>query len=139
MRRLAVIGVVIGLLAGAVFAYAAHDAQSGHNAPAPKQHFQVRAHVRGLYPGASKNLKVRIKNHTGRRVRVTKLRVLVRRASNGCRRSSLHAHRPRREFRLQPHSGRTMKVGVAMRRSAPNACQGRKFRLRINARIKHRT
>jgi hypothetical protein len=139
MRRLALIATAIALLGGSVFAYASHRSESVgpfSSSPVFGKKVGVFAHVGGLYPGARKFLRVEIANPRQHRVTVRRIRVSADRANPGCAASVLTFTPPTRLFGITPLSVRTVKVPVRMRLSAPDACQGGKFKLRIHSRLR---
>jgi hypothetical protein len=139
MRRLVLIAAAVALFGGAVFAYASHRSSSSgayQSAPVFGKKVGVYAHVGGLYPGAKKPLRVEIVNPRHGRVTVTRLRIRAHRPNPGCPASVLKFTSPSRPVHIRPQTVRTVKVPVRMRPSAPDACQGGKFRLRVHSRLK---
>jgi hypothetical protein len=124
------IAAALLLGAGAVGALAA--AHGG----APKQgaaSLHVSGHIAGLYPGASRQMRVRVRNGSDHPVRLRLVRARVQSASPFCRRSNLIVRRSRRRLRIPAYRNRWIRLRVTMPSTAPDGCQGATFRLRFRA------
>ncbi|MGH7315796.1 MAG: hypothetical protein ACREJS_05995 [Candidatus Rokuibacteriota bacterium] len=120
----------------------AHNAGAGHavlagtrSATRDAPRFSVRGKVGGLYPGARKNMKIRIANPNPYPLRLRWLRVRVRNSNvRGCARRWV---RPRRELKLSffvpPRSRARASLPVTLSRRAPSICQGATWPLRFRA------
>jgi hypothetical protein len=135
MKRLVLIASAMALLGGAVLAYASHGTERS-SSPVSGKRVHVTAHVRGLYPGSRKYLRVKVRNPTQRPATLGRLEVETHRARAGCRASNLRIHRYRRPVRIRQHAGRTVKVRIRMSPLASDACQGGTFRLRFHFRLR---
>jgi hypothetical protein len=92
--------------------------------------FRIRGHVEGLYPGATKWMRLRVRNPNPFAIRVTRIRTSVRPASgSAC---------PAKSMRIKPFNGSRrvpavgtarVKVRVIMRLGAPDTCAGQRHRL----------
>ncbi len=141
MRRpLTHLGVALAIAAGAGAAYGqitrtgAGQSPSGSPSAPVNRTLHLRGHVRGLYPGSHRRLTVAIRSRgQNPPVVVRSVKARVRSASAGCPTSSLRI----RSFRgSKPidggHLGR-VRLRARMSRSAPETCQGARFRLRYRA------
>ncbi len=143
MRRLAHTLAFAALLSGATFAYAnlsgalEHAPPSFENAAsAGKAKGKVRGNVDGLYPGAVRVLRVRVRNRFAFPVRVVQLRTKVKHASPDCTRQYLKVRRVKRPKKLlEPEAKRRIRVKAQMLPTAPDACQGARWPLRFRARF----
>jgi hypothetical protein len=93
--------------------------------------------VTGLYPGATKQLVLTLRNRTHRRLAVRRIRIRnVSTTKAGCTASSsnLAIQQPARPtLRLRPGSQRRITVPISMPNSVADACQGAVFKLRYSA------
>src|SRR5204863_446583 len=93
--------------------------------------------VTGLYPGATKQLVLTLRNRTHRRLAVQRIRIRnVSTTKDGCAASvdNLAIKQPvRRTLRLQPGGRRRITVPVSMPNRVAEACQGAVFRLHYTA------
>lgn len=99
-------------------------ARKQSNAP-----LRVTGHVRGLAPGVSRPLPVRIRNRYGDPVLIQRLRVLVEDASSDCPASNLRVSRFRGRKSVSVGGVRRIRLRVTMRTDAPDACQRERFPL----------
>jgi hypothetical protein len=111
-------------------------ALEGSGTPASKNGFRMRARARGLFPGAKRPLRLRISNPNRFAIKVTTVRVRIRRDLKhpGCYpRRYLRATRLREPVRVPPRSIRRTRtrLTIKMRVSAPDACQRAVFPLRL--------
>jgi hypothetical protein len=98
--------------------------------------FYMRARVQGLFPGARRPLHLRIRNPNRFAIKVTEVRVHIRRDLRRprCRpRRYLRATRLREPVRVPANSIRRTRTRLAirMKASAPDACQRAVFPLRL--------
>ncbi|HEX6843776.1 MAG TPA: hypothetical protein VF235_01555 [Actinomycetota bacterium] len=94
--------------------------------------FWISGKVRGLYPGRVKTVKVTVRNPSARRLRVTRLAATVSSTTAACPRRAVRVKPWRGELRVPPHSARRVRLAVRMRPTAPDGCQGIRFRLRYH-------
>jgi hypothetical protein len=108
--------------------------------------FSLRATARGLFPGAKKPLRVKISNRSRFAIKITSIRVRVKRDRThvSCppkkyvrttrfprsigRRAGRRVSRP---IRVRPRRSRRVKLAITLLYSAPDACQGAAFPLRL--------
>jgi hypothetical protein len=100
--------------------------------------FHMRAKAGGLFPGARRPLRLRIRNPSRFAIKVTKVRVQIRRDLSRPRcypRRYLRATRLREPVRVPAESMRRTRtrLEIRMKVSAPDACQHAVFPLRIRA------
>jgi len=95
---------------------------------------RVRAQIRGLYPGRSAYLWVRVRNTGDGPVVLTLVRTRVRDASQECAASNLRVHRFRGGRWIPAHGLVRVRVRVRMSPDAADACQGVRFPLTLHAR-----
>jgi hypothetical protein len=139
-RPLVLLVLALATVAGAAHALAGAKATSPGTAAAAavdgQSGLRVHARVRGLlYPGVRRPLVLRVSNPAGRRAVVLRARVRVRRASRGCPRGSLRLQRFRGKLHVRPRGRRTLRLRARMKRTAPDACQGAGYRLRVRTRV----
>ena len=85
--------------------------------------------VGGLYPGHRVKLRVRYRNPYSFPIRIYKVKVRARGTAQCPARHLMRPKTPR--LRLPSHSSVASKIRVGMRRSAPDACQGVRFAVRV--------
>ena len=95
----------------------------------------VRGHVRGLYPGASKRLRVVVRNRAEVVVRLERLDVRVADASPRCRAANVTVRGFEGSKPIPAGGRRRLRLRARMRAAAPNACQGARFPLTFTARV----
>jgi hypothetical protein len=102
-------------------------------AASSKPKLKIRGSVRGLYPGARKSLILKVKNRQRYPLRVKSLKVKVGRSNKrGCARRWIRPKRRVRVSLLVPARTRAfVSYPIKMRRRAPNACQGARWKLRF--------
>ncbi|HET6830008.1 MAG TPA: hypothetical protein VFH44_01540 [Solirubrobacterales bacterium] len=135
MRRLLIISTLALLLASAGLV-AADQSGSVKSDGARQAAIAIRGHVTGLYPGASKWLRLRLHNRSRRDLLVTSVRARVLDPGDDCPARTLQT-RPRKLRRLVP--GRTsarIRYRVGMIKRAAKSCQGERFPLRYRARVR---
>jgi hypothetical protein len=133
---LAALGLVAlaGAAHGVVITADVHPPR-GEAAARSKQGLKVTGGVRGLlYPGVPRTLVLRVSNQLRRPVRVTSLKVRVRKVSRGCPKRYLAVRRFRGRPRVRARRTRRVRLRVMLPRAAPDSCQGAVFRLRYSAR-----
>ena len=99
-----------------------------------KSSFGIKGRVRGLYPGARKPLRVRLINHHRFPIKVRSVRIRVLKGNHvGCGRRWI---RPKRVINISvkvPGKSRAFaSYPVRMRKAAPQACSGAKWKLRFS-------
>jgi hypothetical protein len=103
----------------------------------------MRARAGGLFPGAKRPLRLRIRNPNRFAIKVTKVRVRIRRDLKhpGCYpRRYLRATRLREPVRVSAKNIRRTRtrLKIRMRMSAPDACQRAVFPLRLKGKAVRR-
>ncbi|MDX6490453.1 MAG: hypothetical protein QOD43_698 [Gaiellaceae bacterium] len=93
----------------------------------------VAGSIKGLYPGARKRLRLKIRNRLGVRMKLTSLTVLVRDGRWNCRGANVRVGRFRGRLLLPPRRRRAVTLVVSMPKTAPDPCQGAVFRLVFRA------
>ncbi|MDX6588670.1 MAG: hypothetical protein QOI31_3143 [Solirubrobacterales bacterium] len=109
------------------------DAPSVVERPSPK--IQVRGHVKGLYPGARKSMKVRVSNRLSQKVSLVSVKARVSDASPTCSRSNLSVTRFKGHKPIRAHSRTKVRTKVTMNETTPDACQGARFPIKFKARV----
>jgi hypothetical protein len=97
----------------------------------PRLH--LSGHVKNLYPGARKRIRVRVENRFDHPVRLRFLRGKARATSRRCSRHNLTIGHSRRHPWIPSHGSRPVRFRIGMRARAPNACQGVSFPLHFTA------
>jgi hypothetical protein len=87
--------------------------------------------VGGLYPGRRVALRVRYLNPYSFPIAIHKVRVRARGTALCTARHLMRPKTPRRPVRVPSRSSVASKIKVGMRRSAPDACQGVRFAVRV--------
>jgi len=95
--------------------------------------FTIKGDARGLYPGRRARLAVTVSNRNDFAIRVTSIRVRVGNAT-GCARTNLAVGNFRGTLRVGAKRKRRVWLPIAMRRSAPDACMGARFKLTYSGR-----
>jgi hypothetical protein len=97
--------------------------------------FSLRAVARRLYPGGKRPLRVKISNRSRFPIKVTRIRIRVKRDRTHAAcppRKYVRKTRLRRPMRVGPRSSRRVRLAIKLRYKAPNACQGAVFPLRLH-------
>lgn len=92
-------------------------------------HFTVKGKVKGLYPGISKPLKLRLTNPNDAPISVKLVTVKARSTTVSCPSSAVKATKFKGNKRIGAHRTAKIKVKIRMKATTPDACQGAKFRL----------
>jgi len=92
-------------------------------------HFTVKGKVKGLYPGSSKPLKLRLTNPNDAPISVKLVTVKARSTTVSCPSSAVKATKFKGNKRIGAHRTAKIKVRIRMKATTPDACQGAKFRL----------
>jgi hypothetical protein len=95
---------------------------------------EASGHVRGLYPGATERMPVLVRNRNSHPVRVRWVGATSRDARPGCSRRELVVRPSRRRVVIPARAARTVTIGIGLRATAPNACEGARWPLRLLAR-----
>jgi len=133
MRRLALIGALAALLAGAVLARAAFQNRAGP----PVHHSRLltfEGKAKHLFPGDHTNLRVRVHNRSSTEFILQSLRTDVRSGAEGCDRSNLKTGELRRPKTVPAGGNLKLRVPVTMVPRAPDECQGVRFPLKLHGR-----
>jgi hypothetical protein len=96
--------------------------------------FSLRATARGLFPGKKRPLRVKISNHSRFAIKVTRIRVRVKpdRTHASCPPDKyVRKTRLTKSIRVRPRSSRRVRLAIKLLYSAPHACQGAAFPLRL--------
>ena len=91
--------------------------------------FSIRGSVRGLYPGRTIRMRVRVENPLTVSIRVRSITARVRSPRSGCPARALVVRPWRGSVRIAPRRVRVLRLRVMMRRTAPNACRDVRFAL----------
>ena len=92
-------------------------------------HFTVKGKVKGLYPGSSKPLKLRLTNPNDAPISVKLVTVKARSTTVSCPSSAVKATKFKGNKRIGAHRTAKIKVKIRMKATTPDACQGARFRL----------
>ncbi|MGZ5315886.1 MAG: hypothetical protein ACXW0S_08615 [Solirubrobacterales bacterium] len=95
---------------------------------------RLSGHVGGLYPGASKRLRLAVRNPGDATVFVTAISTRVGGAGPGCGARNLRVSGRRMRKPVPPRATVYVGVRAIMRSDAADACQRRRFPLQFNAR-----
>jgi hypothetical protein len=134
-RRIAVATklTLVCLLLAAALAQASEfrrtPAGDGLATAARAPHFTVKGKVKGLYPGSSKALKLRVTNPNDAPITVKLVTVKVRSTTVACPSSAVKATKFKGNKRVGAHRTTKIKVKIRMKATTPDACQGARFRL----------
>jgi hypothetical protein len=127
------------LLAVAVGAYAELGGSTGGVTAPRAEHkrsaVRIKGHVTALYPGVPAILHARARNRAPRPVRLMRVKARVRSGAPGCGRRYLRTKRIHPRRIISPHRKRRLPIKVRLRASAPDACQGVRFRLHYRTRV----
>jgi hypothetical protein len=96
--------------------------------------FSLRAIARRLFPGGRRPLRVKISNHSRFPIKVTRIRVRVRRDPTHAScppRTYVRKTRLRRPVRVARRRSRRVRLALKLLYKAPDACQGAVFPLRL--------
>jgi hypothetical protein len=95
--------------------------------------FQITGKLRGLYPGKRKIMTIKIKNPNNFPIVVKEMRVEVKRSNKpGCGPKWIKARKRFLISLLVPARARAFaSLPVTMKRTAPDACKGARWRLRF--------
>ena len=104
-------------------------AGDGFATAARAPHFVVKGKIKGLYPGSSKPLKLRLTNPTDAPLTVKLVTVKVRSTTVSCPSSAVKATKFKGNKRIGAHRTAKIKVKIRMKVTTLDACQGTKFRL----------
>ncbi len=103
--------------------------------------FSVNGRAVGLFPGASRALRIRVVNPYRFAIKVTSLSVRVKPdlARRACPpRSYIRVSKLARGLRVPRRSSRRTSLRVRMLASAPDSCRGARFPLRLSATARKR-
>lgn len=130
-RRLFATVLTAGALA---LTTAVATASSGHGHHGTTARFTLRGHVRRLYPGVHRKLKIVVHNPGRHAVTVRSITTHVSAVSPACKARNLHVSAFRGRLRVPARKSRGVFVRVWMRPDSPKACQGGVFRLTFHGR-----
>jgi hypothetical protein len=102
----------------------------------PADSVRLSGHVVGLYPGGARPFRVRVEN-TGRRpLIVLSVKAFVKNPSASCSAWNVSVRPYRGHLRLPQRARRWVRLTIAMRADAANACQRATFPLVYRARVR---
>jgi hypothetical protein len=138
MRKPGAIALVLGLC---VATWAQADpggprASTARIGPVKRPVVTLSGSVSGLYPGAIRRLPVTFVNRTRSKVVLQRMTVRVLLARRGCEARELVVSRLPRRLRISRRRRARAWLTVWLSRTAPNACQGARFTLRVRARVR---
>ena len=138
MRPLATACMLAVLLGIATFAYASIVGTPEYPQAAKKSKgIRITGSVEGLNPGVPATLSAKVKNNSGRTVKVKSLRVTVGDAGPACPRNLLTVQKAKTKKKaLKPRKTHTMPMTITLSAGVPDACQGAKFPLQFKAKAK---
>lgn len=119
----------IGLVSVAALGLTAPRENGGNPALTVTQ----RGPVAGLYPGRSTRLSVEVRNGSRKALRLQRVDARLKRAVPGCPTSALHLGRARTDQVLRPGRTVVVRLPIALDRTAPDGCQGRRVALALRA------
>jgi hypothetical protein len=93
--------------------------------------FKVKGRAKGLYPGRTRKMRVTVTNLTAFPIVVKRVVAAVRPPGDGCKPKNVGVKPWRGRLRVGAHGHRRMKMIVRMKPRTPDACQGKRFRLRF--------
>lgn len=132
MRTSLAIALVLGLC---VAAWAEADPGGTSPAASPTRAKRplvtITGSTSGLYPGRRARLPVTFVNRSRSALVLRRITVRVRRARRGCEARELTVGRFPRSVRIRARRRVRVWLPVTLRRTAPNACQGARFPLRV--------
>ncbi len=96
---------------------------------------QVKGKVKGLYPGSTRTMKVKVANRSRQKVRLVSIRARRQAASAACSKKNVKAKRFKGRTRLPARSKVKVPLIVRMKPTAPDACQGALFPITFRARL----
>jgi hypothetical protein len=142
MRAKATYLLVAITLASCGVAYAAlSDGRDGNAARPAKASYasasdvRVSGHVKGLFPGARKGLRLKVRNGSRRWAIVRAVKADVTSGAGDCSPRYLSTVPKNLRYpRIRPHKTRRIGVRIRMWPGAPDACQGVRLPLRFKVR-----
>ena len=134
MRRL-ILFTVLALLAAGAGLVAAQPREDAPARAAAKPAIAITGKVEGLYPGASKRIRLKLNNRSRRTLVIKSVRAHVTSPGGGCSARSLQAKRKRVRIRVPGRKSRKLRYPIRMRATAVDACQGKRYPLRYRARV----
>lgn len=102
------------------------------SAAAASRGFEISGSVRGLYPGASRKLRLVVTNRHKFAIIVRSISTAVGSRAAGCRGSNLTVTRFAGRLKVRAHSSAHTSVRVTLKSTAPDPCQGVVFRLKYS-------
>jgi hypothetical protein len=136
LKRLTLIAAIAALAAAAIVSAQPSSPKFAPERAKAKPAVSIRGHVGGLFPGATKPLRLKLRNRTARPVVIKSVLAKVRRAAPGCSKRNLVVKKKRLRRRIRGGAGGRAKLKVSMVADAADACQGAKFKLRYKAKVK---
>jgi hypothetical protein len=134
MRRL-ILFTGLALLAAGAGLVVAQPREDAPARAADKPAIAITGKVEGLYPGASKRIRLKLNNRSRRTLVIKSVRARVKSPGGGCSARSLQAKRKRVRIRVPGRKSRKLRYPIKMRATAVDACQGERFPLRYRARV----
>jgi hypothetical protein len=143
MPRLLPILIVLGIAGAGVAVHEHHSppAPTGLQMVASTKGFRLSGlRVRGLYPGVTRPMTVKIKNPYAFSIKVPKVKARVATATNvpGCSGvpGNLTVKAPKGALVVPKRKTKTLVLQIAMPSTVANACQGAAFKITLSARAK---
>lgn len=135
-RTATLAALVAVVLAG--FVFGGRDANPRHVGPSPEAanspvvpEFLLSGSVRGLFPGRTAWLPVRVRNPFPFPLVVTLIHARVKSAGPGCSARNLQVEPIRGEWLIDPGATTRLHLKAGMSKTAPDTCQGLEFPLRF--------
>jgi hypothetical protein len=127
--RSPILAILLGvsLLAGSVAVAAVLAHQDAGRAVKP---FRITGHVRGLFPGRVKTMKVTIRNPYPFQIHVTSVRARVVSSSTACPAKAIRVTPWKGRLRVRAGRIRHLTLTVRMKPTAPQGCAGLRFTLK---------
>jgi hypothetical protein len=105
---------------------------SGGAAPSAVR-FRVEGSIEGLFPGARRFMKLKVRNPFPRTMQLVSLSADVRRARRLCTASNLDVRPFRGRFAIPPRRTRVIRLLVELQPTAAEECKRARFPLRFRA------
>ena len=140
MRHTAITLAVAALLVSAVVALGhvavppAVDHAKSAGRSADVRPFRISGSVDNLYPGASEQLRLRLRNRQPFKIIVRRIRVRVSGTPSGCSATYLTVPRFKGRIRIRAKRKKHFSLPVAMSAAAPDSCRSANFPLTYRGR-----
>lgn len=137
MRRLTITLTVAALLVSAAAALGQLDLARQEPGPGgARKHkpLRISGHAENLYPGASGQLRLRLKNPHPFKIVVRKIKVRVGDGAPGCAAAYLTVPRYKGRIRIRAKRRKRFALRATMSPAAPHSCQNARFPLTFRGR-----